>query len=284
MAKVAVITRTKDRPVFLKRAILSVAQQTFSEYEHVIVNDGGIKDEVEAIIDSFDKNIRSKIRLFHRTKSSNAPDTILTESVDRVDSEYVALHDDDDTWHPEFLERSVALLDTGAAGVSVRTDNLNESIQDGHFKTGKTWPYMGDLRAISLYRQCLDNQMPTIGFIYRRDAYVTAGKYDSTLPVVADWEFGIRFLQKYDVEYLDPGFALSFYHHREDKDNSFAAHNHRKYITKVFNRYLREELSEGRLGIGYIMNDLRYEQDMITSNIRKLVPKPIVNLMRKKVR
>ena len=43
MTKVAVITRTKDRPIFLKRALLSVSSQTFSDYIHVVVNDGGTK-------------------------------------------------------------------------------------------------------------------------------------------------------------------------------------------------------------------------------------------------
>jgi len=283
MAKVAVITRTKDRPDFLKRAIESVSKQTASDYEHVIVNDGGDKAAVEAVIAAFNSAVQKKISVFHRSESSNAPDTILSESADRVTSEYIAFHDDDDTWHPEFLERSLVLLDAGAAGVTVRVDNVNETVTSEGFKQGKTWQYMPDLRAVSLYKQCLDNQLPTIGFIYRRDAYEAVGKYDTTLPVVADWEFGIRFLKQHDVEYLDPGFALGFYHHRETKDNSFAAHNHRKYITKVFNKYLREDLEKGQLGVGYIMNDLRYEQDMITSIVKKMLPKSILKIVRKRV-
>ncbi len=284
MAKIAVITRTKDRTHFLARAIESVASQTYSDYQHVIINDGGDKNVVDQVLAELNKSVREKITLFHREVSSDAPDTILTESVDRVKSEYVALHDDDDTWHPEFLERTIALLDSGAAGVAARVDNVVEEVAKRGFKLGKTWPYMPDLRAVSLYRQCLDNQLPTIGFVYRRDAYEAVGKYDITLPVVADWEFGIRFMQKYDVEYLDPGFTLAFYHHRKAKDNSFARHNHRKYITKVFNKYLRKELDEGRLGVGYIMNDLRYEQDMITRTVKSLVPGVVAKVIKRRVR
>lgn len=285
MTKVAVITRTKDRSVFLKRAIKSVSNQTYKDYVHVIFNDGGSKEDVQAVVDSFDKDIKSRIKLFNRSKPSGAPDTIFNESIDKVDSEYVAIHDDDDTWHEEFLERSVQELDRGAAGVSVRTDNVHETLsKSGQIKRVKVNQYMPDVQAISLYRQCLDNQLPTIGFIYRRDAYESVGKYDEELPVVADWEFGIRFLRKYDVTYLDPGFALAFYHHRKKKDNSFAAHNHRTYITKVFNKYLREDLDRGELGVGYIMNDLRYQQDFITGTVRKLTPKVVTNLIRKRVR
>lgn len=285
MAKVAVITRTKDREAFLRRALQSVARQTFTDYQHVIVNDGGDKVIVDAAIQSLSAENKSKVVVFHRELSSNAPDTIFNESIDRVTSDYVAIHDDDDTWHPEFLQRTVELLDNGSKGVVVKTDKIIERVKGFDIQTLKTTEYMPDLRAVSLYRQCIDNQLTPIAFIYNRSAYEAAGKYDSSLPVVGDWEFGIRFLQKFDVEYLDPGFALANYHHREQSgDNSFASHNHRKYITQVFNKYLRQELSEGKLGVGYIMNDLRYEQDMITSNIRKLLPKTIVSLMRKKVR
>ena len=284
MTKISVVTRTKDRPLFLSRAITDVSKQTYKDYEHIIVNDGGDKSEIESIVDGFEEEIRGKIKLFHRDKASGAPDTILSESVDYGDSEYVAIHDDDDTWHPEMLHRVVELLDSGSDGVAVRTDNVYEKVKDGKIIKIKQDRFMPDLRSISLYDQCLDNQLTTVCFVYRRSAYEAAGKYDSSLPVVGDWEFGIRFLRSYDVDYLDPGFALAFYHRRADRTTSFAQYDHRTYLTKVLNKYLRADLESGSIGIGYIMNDLRYEQDMITKNIRKLLPASIVKLIRKKVR
>jgi glycosyltransferase involved in cell wall biosynthesis len=283
MVKVAVITRTKDRPLFLQRAVQSVAAQTFTDYIHIIVNDGGDKQEVEQLIDGLDEHVKGKIQLFHREESSNAPDTIFNESIDRMESEFVAVHDDDDTWHPEFLERVTTVLENGAKGAVARTENVYEEVVDGMIAEKKTSPYMPDLRAVSLYRQCLDNQLTAVAFVYRRDAYEEVGKYDASLPVVGDWEFGIRFLLKYDVEYVDPGFALAYYHRRKAADNSFSNHDHRTNITKVFNRYLRDEIQDGKLGVGYIMNDLRYEQDMIAATARKLLPNSVVKLVKRKV-
>jgi glycosyltransferase involved in cell wall biosynthesis len=282
MVKVAVITRTKDRPIFLRRAIQSVAAQTFNDYAHVILNDGGDKQAVEQLVHEQPENVQDNIKLFHRAEPSNAPDSIFNEAIDKVQSEYIAIHDDDDSWHPEFLERTLAVLDIGAKGVVVRTDNVFEDIEGTNIVQKKTTPYMSDLRAISLYRQCLDNQLTAVAFIYRRDAYEAVGKYDDSLPVVGDWEFGVRFLLSYDVEYLDPGFALAHYHRRTSADNSFALHDHRTNITKVFNRYLRQELHSGKLGIGYIMNDLRYEQDMIAATAKRLLPNPILKVLKKR--
>jgi glycosyltransferase involved in cell wall biosynthesis len=285
MVKIAIITRTKDRSVFLPRAIKSVAEQTYHDYVHVIVNDGGDESLVEEIVSSQKLEVKSKIKLFHRPGASGAPDTILNESIDRVDSEYVAIHDDDDTWHKDFLLQTTRCLDEnkGIAGVVVRTDKVIERLRDRSIKIMKTKRLLPDLEAISVYRQFIDNQLMTNAFVFRRDAYETVGKYDESLPVVADWEFGIRFLQKYEVGFLDPGFALANYHHRKGaKDNSFSKHSHRKYITLVANQYLRKDLADGALGVGYIISDLKYRQDSRNDFIKRLIPRMVLRAMKRK--
>lgn len=285
MVKIAIITRTKDRSVFLPRAIKSVAQQSYNDYVHVIVNDGGDKNKVEEIVNSQDEEVKSKIKLFHRPDPSGAPDTIFNESIDRVDSEYIAIHDDDDTWHREFLQHTVNCLDKNKdiGGVVVRTDKIIEVVKNNSIKIIKTERLLPDLQAISLYKQFIDNQLMTNAFVFRRASYEAVGKYDETLPVVADWEFGIRFLQEYEVDFLDPGYALANYHHRENrKDNSFSKHSHRKYVTIVANRYLRKDLKEGALGVGYIISDLKYRQDSRNDFIKRIIPKKVLKVIKRK--
>lgn len=285
MAKIAIITRTKDRSVFLPRAIKSIAEQSFDDYVHVIVNDGGDREAVEKIVNSQSPEVLSKIKLFHRSDPSGAPDTIFNESIDRVESEYVAVLDDDDTWHKDFLLQTTQHLDNtnGAAGVVVRTDKVIEKLKDNTIQTIKSERLLPDLQAISLYRQFIDNQLMTNAFVFRRSAYEKVGKYDESLPVVADWEFGIRFLQEYEVDFLDPGFALANYHHRVGtKDNSFVRHSHRKYVTLVANRYLRKDLKNGILGAGYIISDLKYRQDSRNDFIKRIIPTRVLKVIKRK--
>ena len=285
MVKIAIITRTKDRSVFLPRAIESIAKQTYGDYVHVIVNDGGDRGEVESIVNHQRPEVKLKIKLFHRAEPSNAPDTIFNESIDRVNSEYIAIHDDDDTWHEDFLLQTIKYLDNtkSIAGVVVRTDKVIEKINDDSIKIIRSERLMPDLQAISLYRQFIDNQLMTNAFVFRRTAYEKIGKYDESLPVVADWEFGIRFLQEYEVGFLDPGFALANYHHRAGtKDNSFTKHSHRKYVTLVANRYLRSDLKNGVLGAGYMISDLKYRQDSRNEFIKRIIPSRVLKAMKRK--
>ena len=291
MTKVAIITRTKDRPYFLKRALLSVQSQSFDDYEHLIINDSIYKLDKLKTLDCLNEESKNKIRIINRKKPSNAPDTIFTESVDLSSSEYVVIHDDDDTWHKDFLKLTIEKLDDKPeiGGLVVRTDKIIEKIsKDGSIKQLKKAHYMPELKAVSLYRQCIDNQLTPISFIYRRKAYEAVGKYDITLPVCGDWEFGIRFLQKYDVDFLDPGFALANYHHRKTTrikkgDNSFVNHSHRYYSNKIRNDYLRKELNSGILGVGFIMSQLVYNQGVISELAKKILPSFIVKKAKKRI-
>lgn len=289
MTKVAIITRTKDRPVFLSRALKSVQDQTYTDYKHYIVNDAGDKALVDDAVVSLNEEQQSKTEVIHRSQPSGGPDTMFTESVDAAKSEYVVLHDDDDTWHPDFLKYAVEHLDANKdlGGVVVRADKVIEEVTEGGLKELKRAHYMPDMKEVSLYRQCIDNQLTPIAFLYRRDAYEAVGKYDSSFPVCGDWEFGIRLLMKYDVDFIDPGFALAYYHHRKQAntargDNSFAKHNHRYYTNKIINSYLRADLRRGNLGLGYIMGSLVYSRENTATMIKKVLPKFLVNLLKRK--
>lgn len=283
--KVAVITRTKDRPLFLQRALKSVHAQTMQDFAHVIVNDGGDKGAVDGAVAHLTDAQRKKTVVYHRDTPSNAPDTIFNESVDRAHSEYFVIHDDDDTWHEDFLAHTVMHLDDRPelGAVVTRADKVIEKLTADSIKEVGRSHWMSDIRVVSLYRQCIDNQLTPIATVFRRSAYEAVGKFDDKLPVVGDWEFGVRLLMRYDVDFLDPGFALAYYHHRKQADNSFTVHNHRYYVNRVMNEYLRRELSEGRLGVGYIMSQLKYSQGWTASLIRRVLPDFAVSRLKKRI-
>lgn len=283
---VAIITRTKDRPKLLERALKSVHGQSFRDFVHVVINDGGDKASVDKLTEQYG----DQITVIHNDVSSGM-EAASNKAIKSVDSRYVAIHDDDDTWHAEFLERTVKHLDdSGTMGVVVRTDKVIEELQDdgsATFVGSSQW--LPDVRAINLYRQCIDNQMTPITFIYRRDVFDEIGYYDESLPVCGDWDFGIRFLQKWDVDFLDPGFALANYHHRKFKpgvegNTSYAGNDKARYYTNfLMNKYLRQELAEGRLGVGYIMSKLRYDQHEKAEMVRRVLPQFISNRLKKRI-
>lgn len=288
--KIAVITRTKERPLFLERAIKSVQNQTMKDFVQVIINDGGDPAPVDELVEEHKNLIAGRVMVIHNTESSGM-EAASNKAIKSLESDYVAIHDDDDTWAPQFLEQASQHLEqTGAKGVVVRTEKVIEEVNGQTIKTLKQQPWMPEMKVINLYRQCIDNQMTPITFLYRRSVFEEIGYYDESLPVLGDWDFGLRFLQKYDVEFLDPGYALAYYHHRKYTEGAVGNSNygsghekHRYYTNLLMNKHLRQELNDGRLGVGYIMSQLRYEQNYMARLAQRVMPNFVSSRLKKRV-
>ena len=108
--KVAVITRTKNRNILLPRAINSVLSQTSPEWVHVIINDGGDTEELESTILPFRENYGDRLIVIHN-EFSLGMEAASNKAIMAVDSDYIVIHDDDDSWQETFLEETIAVLE-----------------------------------------------------------------------------------------------------------------------------------------------------------------------------
>lgn len=257
---VAIITRTKDRGVLLERAIKSVHQQTLTDIIHVIINDSGDKGIVERLVEKHAGIIKGRVKVIHND-TSNGMEAASNKAIKSVDSEYVAIHDDDDSWHPRFLEMLVAHMEeTGVKGAIARTERIYESVVGDMVKTLDRDDYMPHLSHFALYDLFAENFAVPISFLYRREVYKKIGYYNEELRVTGDWDFAIRFMREYDIDKVDPGYALAYYHIRPNNDgvmgNSIVDQGsaHIKFHTMLANRFLREDLDKSSLGFGYLFN------------------------------
>lgn len=265
--KIAIITRTKDRPIFLRRAIESVRSQSFNDYIHVIINDGGEKDSLELLIKEYNDN---RLHVIHN-RVSNGLVKSLNQGVKAITSEYVAILDDDDSWPKDRLEKTISFLDmSGAAAAVVPMDIIYEELEGDEIKylSQVQHPDSGD-GEINLFKQCQRNYISNGIVTYRREVFNSLGGYDETLETAEDWDFGIRLLLKYDVELIRNSSPLFFYHQRPKQSgpagNSVFAevYQQERTINIIRNRYLRNDINAGKLGVGYIMNQLTHDANNV---------------------
>ena len=267
VSKVAVITRTKDRGILLERAIKSVHQQSMVDFVHVIINDGGSRELVDNLVKKYQKIIKNRVQVIHNDASVGM-EAASNKAIMSVDSTYIAIHDDDDSWHPDFLKETTSSLEeTGSLGVITLIDKIDEYITGDSVQEYNRERWMPHLRTLSFYDLCLDNFAVPIAFLYRRSVFDEIGYYDEDLPVCGDWDFALRFMSKYDIEYLNRQRPLAFYHHRPKAsgvtgNSIFAgADTHEKYRTVLANRLLRKDIASGGLGVGYLFNQRRASRE-----------------------
>lgn len=105
---VSIVIPTYNHAQFLRAAIQSVLDQTFSDWEAVIVNNYS-EDETVEIVASYDD---PRIRLvdFHNHGIIAAA---RNHGIALAQGEFVAFLDSDDTWYPEKLKRCLEKLQEG---------------------------------------------------------------------------------------------------------------------------------------------------------------------------
>ncbi|WES66199.1 glycosyltransferase family A protein [Microbacter sp. GSS18] len=210
----SIITRTKDRPVLLSRALESIAAQDFDDWEVLIVNDGGDPAAVARCVAALTDEQRARVRQFDNPAPTGRWPAA-NQGVREATGEYLILHDDDDRWSPAFLSRAVAYLDADPErdGVVARTTIIWERPAGEGYETFATEQFVPESVAPLLMDQMRFNHFVPIAFLYRRRLHDEIGLYDDRHPVVADWQFNTKVLLRGPLEYLDDE-PLVFWHQR----------------------------------------------------------------------
>jgi glycosyltransferase involved in cell wall biosynthesis len=277
---VAIITRTRNRPALLGRAIESVLEQRFQDWVHVIVNDGGAPAEVDALVARYRDYYAGRLQVIHNPESLGM-EAASNVGVRHSQSQYLVIHDDDDTWHPDFLQRCVAYLesppstlDTPVAGVVTWSHRIIESFDGSQAKTLKVEPLNTWLKEISLYRLAANNPFPPISFVFSRQALDQLGGFREDLPVLGDWHFHLRFAAQFEIGLIPE--LLANYHYRDSADagiygNTVTAgeDRHRRYDLLLRNDWLRADLQAGQLGLGFLVNFVA-SVELMNRNVERL--------------
>lgn len=258
MKKVAVITRTKNRPLLVRRAARSVALQKFRDFEWVVVNDAGEREPVDGVIRQA-KEAGLEARAIHRDTSTGM-EAAANHGLRESDSKYVAIHDDDDTWDPEFLSAMTGFLDANPyyIGAVCHTTKVDERIDGDRIKTIRKKPLNADLEQMHITELFYRNLFPPISLVYRREALNKIGTYDESLPVLGDWDFNLRLIMEGDIAVIPR--PLAFYHSRPKAKSGSAANSihgssnlHKQYEAVIRNRFIRNTAKSGALSAGLLM-------------------------------
>lgn len=256
---VAIITRTKDRDILLKRAIESVLNQTCKNWCHVIVNDGGDPTPVNELVKDYTDRYKGRLTVIHNDLSKGM-EGASNVGILACDSKYLVIHDDDDSWEATFLERCLLEFDNcpfpSVKGVVTQITQIFEELQGTTVIENRRQEFDPHLTAVSLPQITEINKFMPISFVFERSVFDEIGLYDETLPVIGDWEFNIRFMMKYDVVVVKE--LLANYHIRTNAppkySNTVTAGKdaHLFYRALITNKHMRNDIEAGRITAGML--------------------------------
>jgi glycosyltransferase involved in cell wall biosynthesis len=187
--RVSVIIPAYNVAPYIAEAVLSVHQQTFSNIEVIVVDDGST-DGTDDILRRLQSELNDKpppLIVIHRPNGGQ--NRTRNDGLDRATGEYVAFLDGDDRWHREKLARHVALLD--ARPDLDLTFSWHRFIDEAGRDLGQG--RRGRERTVSLAEMLEYGHIASTSLLVgRRSAACAVGGFDVTLGSNADLDFCLR--------------------------------------------------------------------------------------------
>jgi glycosyltransferase involved in cell wall biosynthesis len=166
---------------FLNDSISSLIQQTFQDWEAVVVNDGSA-DNTNYIADLWCKK-DSRIKLI--STSNMGLSAARNTGIQFSTREYIALLDADDKFAPSHLD---SMLDAFKKDVDIVFCGYT------YFSRGKDQLHVVTLDEKLNFDQILHkNLVPPISVAFKRSSLELCGFFDTTLKSAEDWDLWIRF-------------------------------------------------------------------------------------------
>jgi glycosyltransferase involved in cell wall biosynthesis len=192
--KVSVLVATYNCGNYLRETLHSVAAQTESDHEVVIVDDGSA-DGTDAVVRPFLADGRCRYyRIEHRGQPAAKN---LAVAMSRAP--LLAFLDADDVWLPDKLERQLVLLRErpDVAVVYSRRTLIDEA--------GGPVPYQQPVlhRGNILAQIFRDNFICFSSAVVRRQVFDKVGGFDERLPLAVDYELWLRVAACFSFDYVD---------------------------------------------------------------------------------
>lgn len=236
MPTVSVVIPTYNRARLLHRSIESVLDQTYTDFELIVVDDGST-DHTHAVVQSYDDSRISYIAHDENRGASAARNT----GIDHAEGEYIAFLDSDDEWRPTKIEQQVTELQSRPPEwVAVYTGV--ELINNHSQLLTSIWKKFGWLRmqqtegeegGLELIKAILKDELHTSAgstLLVKREVVDAVDGFDESFDRFQDPEFLIRVLRHGKLAYLDETLVR-----RYDTGRPAAAaieQSDRRYLTK----------------------------------------------------
>ena len=126
-ALVSIITPSYNSAKFIAETIQSVQNQTYQNWEMIIVDDGS-SDETESVVLSIiqkDNHIQ-----FHKLSQNSGPAVARNTGIEKASGDYMTFIDADDIWFPTFIENNIKTIqETGIPFVFSSYKRANEQLE-----------------------------------------------------------------------------------------------------------------------------------------------------------
>jgi glycosyltransferase involved in cell wall biosynthesis len=265
---ITVVIPTFNRCHMIPNAIESLQQQTFIDWELVIVDDASTDKTTDVVYSYKKKDKRIRYRKHPTNKGGNAARNLGIRS---SRGKCISFLDDDDTITPDKLLRQHAFLEQNPNTGLVYSGYLYVDADTQRVVKQIPAIYRGNVLKAILRKNILGSPTPLI----RRRCFEDAGLFDESLTSSQDWDMWIRIAQYHRFDYIKDYLANVNIHGQQISVNLRSKIRSRKMIYRKYAHLLDQKtraLHLRRIGVLQALNGSAIEACLSLIDAIKLNP------------
>ena len=242
---VSVIVPNFNHAQYLPQRLDSILNQTYSDYELIILDDCS-SDESRQVISQYQKKYPQISNCFNK-ENSGTPFKQWNLGVGLAKGDFIWIAESDDFADVNFLSSVVPVLEKNpnVAIVHCLTQRVDENgdilqTKKNHFPMGchprwkKDFINSGD-KEVSHFLAKANTIINVSGCLLRKTCYMESGWADETMKYCADWYLYIRMLKKYDIAYVAGPLNYFRRHNMSSYNQYFIDNTYIQELVKVYN-------------------------------------------------
>ncbi len=268
--KVSICIPSYNLAPYIGETIQSVLNQTFTDFELLIEDDGSTDNSVAAIHPFLSD---PRVSLVVRTQNEGQNQTT-NHLVRRARGEYMALLPADDVWAPDKLEKQVAYLNANpACGITFSWPAFMDIGGAQHEVDAKLYEPKNMERQFWQKRFMVGNCLFIATSLYRRSLHEEIGYFDESLRLLADLEFYTRIVKAHDLHVSEERFASIRFRNGENLSfpNRKNMEDHAEEIATIRKRNLGKKVVPNKYFIATPFYELKGYSPYIKSLVDSLV-------------
>jgi glycosyltransferase involved in cell wall biosynthesis len=267
--RVSVIIPVYNRAHLVNRAIESVLNQTYQDFELIVVDDGSTDNTAEVVHSVRDERIK-----YVRHQSNRGPSAARNTGIRAASGELIGFLDSDDEWLPEKLQRQVDKFDSASANVGLVYGGY--VVIDNEKK--KTIREVYPKKRGYMFKEMLKMAGPpdyVSMTLVRRECFEKVGLFDEGMRFVEDWDMWVRIAAQYKFDFVGEMVAKYYVsQHQLTRDHLGLVEG-----VSTFAEKHQHELSENPAILAYVLKWLG-QRHLVEHNDRATARRYLIEAIR----
>lgn len=252
---VSIVLPVYNGEKFLDISIKSCLQQTYKNWELLIIDDGS-SDNSERIARKYSEQ-DCRISYFRNSENLKLPRT-LNRGFSLANGKYLTWTSDDNYYRPDAIKKMVSTLEETDAGFVFAACSIINANGDK----------ISENRAPKEYRHAIwDYDFVGACFMYTREVYERIGEYDPNMFLCEDYDYWLRIFARFEVEYIDE----DLYAYRQHEGALSQTHKYEQYemLEKTLLKNFAQNKNAVTLDRFYLYRGLNRSRSMRRSLVQR---------------